>query len=322
MKKTFFLTSISSILIVTLFISQSSYGSVLLDRIVAVVNDEVITWSELRNAIALDGKTLLEKVPEGQREEAMRGLEKEFLSNLIDMKLQVQEARRNGLDVGGPEITNAIDEIKKKYSLTEETLMRSLEAEGMTPGDYKARLGEQILLSKVVHFEVKANIVISDREIEEYYNANKGAFEGREKFRIRQIFFASARDDSRKTAVGARAYEVMQRINNGEDFSKLAGEYSEDPSKQFGGDLGYITKGSVLKEVEDMAAALKTGEVSKPFWSSAGLHIIKLEDSIKGEGPDKVKDRIKEILFEKAFDTKYREWKAGLKEKAYIEIKL
>jgi len=313
---------LSITLLMQIMCLQQSHSAVLLDRIAAVVNNEVITWSELRSTISREAKSFLDKVPEGKKNEAMKELEKDFLNTLIDMKLQLQEARQKGLDLNNTEIDNAISDIKKKYNLTDEALLHSLEAEGMTFEVYRERLGEQIMVSKLVNFEVKANIVIADREINEYYEANKDKLGSIEKLRIRQIYFAMPKDQSKKSIMEARAQEVIARLNKGEDFSNLAGELSEDESRKFSGDLGYVSRGSVLKEVEDAAFVLKIGEVSKPFWSPLGLHIIKLEERIEGDGFDKVKDKIKETLFEKAFESKYLEWKAKLKEKAYIEIKL
>jgi peptidyl-prolyl cis-trans isomerase SurA len=304
------------------FVFQTAHAAVLLDRVVAVVNNEAITWSELRKVITLEGKTFLENVPESRKEEAMKELEKKFLYNLIDVRLQIQEARRIGLDVSGSEITSAIADIKKKFNLTDEALLNSLEAEGLNMEEYRTRLGEQILLSKVVNFEVKTNIVITDREILDYYEANKDRFGSMEKRHIRQIFFPAPKDNALRASLEARAEDTIQRIQRGEDFSKLATELSEDKGRQFGGDLGYISRGSAIKEIEDVAFSLNVGDVSKPFWSPAGLHIIKLEDKIDADGIDKVKDKIKETLFQKAFETKYPVWKAGLKEKANIEIKL
>ncbi len=174
----------------------------------------------------------------------------------------------------------------------------------------------------MVNFAVKGNIVISEKDIEEYYETNKEKYGEKEKLKIRQIFFAAPEDDSQKTAIEAKAQDMIQRIQRGEDFAKLASEFSEDASGQFGGDLGYITRGSALREIEEAAFALKIGEVSRPFWSPTGLHIIKLEDKIEGGGIERIRDRIKEALFQKAFELKYHEWKAGLREKAYVEIKL
>lgn len=313
---------LTAIFILQSFVFRNASGAALLDRVVAVVNNEVITWSELRELISIEGKDFLQKVPEDRKEEAIKAVEKDFLNNLIDIKLQLQEARKKGIDVSSGEINSAIADIKKKYNLTDEALLNSLTAEGMTMNDYRTRLSEQILLSKVVNFEVKVNIIIPDDAISKYYDTNRDKFEGKEKRKIRQILFRLPKDNSQKPAIEAKADEMVRRLQGGEDFSKLAGELSEDASKQFGGDIGYISRGSALKEIEEAAFSLNVGEVSRPFWSPAGLHIIKVEDKIEGGGFDKVKDKIKEALFEKAFEVKYTEWKAGLKEKAYIEIKL
>ncbi len=320
-------TSYAMILLFTLLSVQmpglhKAYGVALLDRVVATVNDEVITWSELINMVKLEGKNYLDNVSGEEKNKRIRELEKPFLNKLIEMKLELQEARKMGLTVGDSEIDSAIDEIRKKFNLTDKALMDSLKAEGMTFQDYRTRLREQILISKVVNYAIKSRIVITDREIREYYDANKERFTGKEKLRIRQIFFAAPEDDSQKAAIEARARDVMQRIKKGEDFARLAIQFSEGPSRQFGGDLGYVSRGSALREIEDVAFALKIGEVSKPFWSPAGLHIIKLEDRIEAGGIEKAREKIKDILFKKVFESKYHEWSTGLREKAYVEIKL
>ncbi len=301
---------------------HTACGAVLLDRVVATVNNEVITWSELVNTIKLEGKAYLQDVSAEERRKRIRELEKPFLNKLIRMKLELQEAREMGLSVSEAEIDGAVEDIRRKFDLTEDALMASLRAEGMSMEDYRERLKEQILISKAVNYAVRSRIVITDREIREYYEANRDKFTGKEKVRIRQIFFAAPADASEKADVEARAGDVMQRLKKGEDFARLAIEYSEGPSRQFGGDLGYISRGSALREVEGVAFRLKIGEVSSPFWSPAGLHIIKVEDRIEAGGMEKAREKIKDILFKKAFESKYREWSAALREKAYVEVKL
>jgi len=308
-------------ILITLQGKQNAISAVLLDRIVATVNDEVITWSELVNVIKVEGKSFLEDVSDEEAKKRIKELERPFLNNLIEKKLQVQEARKTGLGVSSPEIDDAIAEIRNKYDLSEETFLNSLEAEQMTMEDYRTRLATQIMVQKVVNFAVRTKIVISDKEIEEYYKTNKAKLIGKEQFRIRQIFLAVP-DDGHKASVEAKADDLYRRITEGEDFTMLASEFSEDPSREFGGDLGYISRGSALQEVEDMAISLNIGDFSKPFWSSAGLHIIKLEDRIEGGTLQRNKENIKERLVQKAFESKYHEWMAGLREKAYIEIRL
>ncbi len=171
MKRLIFLALIHCLLFTVYY--SLSYSAVLLDRVVATVNNEVITWSELRRDIELESKEFLKGFTDEDREKKIKELEKSFLNSMIDLKLQLQEAHQAGLDVSPSETDSAIADIKRKYNLTDESLIESLKAEGFTLEEYRTRLAEQILLSKVVRYEVKDNILITDKEIEEYYEANK-----------------------------------------------------------------------------------------------------------------------------------------------------
>ncbi len=301
---------------------QNTCSAVLLDRVVATVNNEVITWSELMHVITHEGREYLSNAAPGEKEEKIKEIERPFLDKMIEMKLQLQEAGKMGLHVDSDEIDGAVSEIRVKYKMNDEMFAKSLQAEGLTMQDYRKRLSDQILLQKVVNFAVKADIVISDKEIGQYYEDNRAEFSEKERLKVSQIFFAKPDNESEKTVVDARAQEVMKRIERGEDFASLAGEFSEDPSRHFGGDIGYVSRGAILKEIEDVAFSLKVGEVSRPFWSTAGLHIIKIEERSGGGGMEKAKERIKEKLFMKKFELKHHEWLTGLRENAYIEIKL
>jgi peptidyl-prolyl cis-trans isomerase SurA len=298
-------------------------SAVLLDRVVATVNDEVITWSELMNIIIFEGREYLSSEDDKSREEKIREMERPFLNMLIEMKLQTQEAKAMGLTVNDDEIKSAMSDIRAKYNMTEDAFLASLAKEGIMIEDYGKGLGDQILLQKVVNYTVKGSVVVTDKEVEEYFNANRKLYDNeKEKFRIRQIFFPVPADDPGKGDIEAKAREIVQRIKSGDSFAKLANEFSEGPGRRFGGDLGYISRGSALAEIEKAADALETGGVSEPFWSSAGLHIIKLEERVESDGKEKAREKISEKLFNKAYELKYHEWKTGLKEKAYIEIKL
>ncbi len=321
MKKLIFLAIIYCFLFTVL--CPLSFSAILFDRVVATINGEVITWSELRRRIELENKNLLKDLTGKAREKKINEIEAPFLNNIIDLKLQLQAARRLGFGVGLAETDAAVAEIMKKYNLTDESLAESLKAEGFDMEEYKNQLAEQILLTKVVRYEVKTSIVIGDKQIREYYEVNKEKYRKEEKVRIRLIFFAGdAKDNLQKTDIEAKAEEVMQMIETGEDFAKIASEFSEDSSKEVGGDLGYVSRGSVLEEIEDVVFDMKSGEVSKPFWSSVGLHIMKLEDRREGSEVEEIRNEIKGILIEEAFKLKLEEWVKKLREEAYIEIKL
>ena len=275
------------------------------------------------NLILFEGRDYLNSEVDKSREEKIRELERPFLNMLIEMKLQTQEAKAMGLTVHDDEIENAMRDIRAKYNMTEDVFQASLAKEGIMIEDYAKGLGDQILLQKVVNYAVKGSVVVTDKEVEDYFNANRELYDNeKEKFRIRQIFFAMPADDTGKEDMEAKAREIVQRIKSGESFAELANEFSEGPARRFGGDLGYISRGSALAEVEEAAGALDTGGVSELFWSSAGLHIIKLEERVEAGGIEKSREKIRGELFQKAYELKYHEWKTGLKEKAYIEIKL
>ena len=315
MKRFNFLILLFFVSIQVFLVKQTALGNILLDRVVATVNNDVITWSELRKSIALENEALLSGLSHSEKEQKIKEIEKPFLNNLIDVKLQLQEAVRLGLAASPAETNEAINDIKKKFNLTDESLREYLKADGLTLKEYRSRLREQILLSKVIRYEIMDTILVTDKNIDEFYKANKEKYRQDVKVRIRQILFTD-------TNSLQKAEEVFQRIKKGEDFEKLAADFSEDASKTFGGDLGYVSRGSMVKEIEDVAFSLKVGEVSKPFQSSKGIHIIKIEDRVENAAGEKVREQIKRELFEKAYQSKFENWLKELREKAYIEINL
>ena len=225
-----------------------SDGAVMLDRVVAVVNKEVITWSELYKMMEYEASDRLKAMSEQDRMKVFKDNEAVLLDRLIDMRLEVQEAARIGLEVGKEEVNEAIEGIKKKYSLNDETLEESLKEDGLTFEEYKKRLSEQILVSQLINREIRNKIVVSDGEAKKYLDANRDKFSVSETFRIREILLRKPENGTDRSAVEEKASLIMQRLKAGGDFSELAREYSDDPSGKSGGDLGYIKKGYMAKE--------------------------------------------------------------------------
>jgi parvulin-like peptidyl-prolyl isomerase len=119
-----------------------------------------------------------------------------------------------------------------------------------------------------------------------------------------------------------KANMIVQRLKAGEDFAALGWEYSEDPSAKIGSDLGYLKKSDMVKEFVDVLSVMKVGDVSMPFWTEQGLHIIKLEDKVSAKSTDERKQTIRAQLEEEAFTEKYRSYIKDLREHARIEIRL
>lgn len=303
-------------------LSVASDAAVLLDRVVAVVNKEVITWSELYKMMENEAADQVRALKEEERLKIFKASEAAFLEKLIDIKLQIQEARRLGLDVTTEEVTEAVENIKKKYSLTDNALEESLKKEGLSFEEYKKRLSEQIVISKVVSQQIRNKVVVSEEEVKKYMEANKESFTDGETFKIKQIFLGRPKDDADIKVIEDRASIIIQRLKAGEDFSILAEEYSEDPSGKLGGDLGFIKKSQMAKEFIDALNSMKVGEFSNPFWTEKGLHIIKLEEKVAAQSTDEARESALKQLTESQFSERYKSWIKGLREKAYIVIRL
>jgi peptidyl-prolyl cis-trans isomerase SurA len=300
----------------------SSETPVLLDRVVAVVNKEVITWSELYKVMEFESTEQIKNLSEEEQAKIFKENEPLFLETLIDMRLQLQEARSLGIGITREEVDETIENIKKKYTMSDEDFKASIKKEGFTLEEYKKRLAEQILINKVVQFEIKNKIVISDAEVKKYMDANKETFSGGEKYRLRQIFFKGPEGGMDKKAIEEKALLVLQKLKAGEDFSNLARIYSEDPSGKLGGDLGLIDKGLLASEFTNVLSGMKVGDYSMPFWTQRGLHIIKLDEKISAQNIDQVKEDVRRQLAEAKFSENYKSWIKGLREKAFIEIRL
>jgi peptidyl-prolyl cis-trans isomerase SurA len=303
---------------------QTAHAAVLLDRVVAVVNKEVITWSDLYKMMESEATDKMKALDEEQRRKVFRENEAVFLDKLIDIKLQILEANKVGLSVSAEEVKEAVENIKKKYSLTDASLEESLKKEGLTLEEYKTKLSEQILLSQFVNQQIRNKIVVSDEEVRRFMLAHKEGFAGGEgeSFKLRQIFLKRPKDDSGKKAVEDKALLIAQRLKSGEDFSKLAKEYSEDPTGKLGGDTGYIKKSYMAKEFIDVLSQMNSGDISRPFWTEKGLHIIKLDEKVSAQSPDETREGVRKRLADEQFLEKYQSYVKSLREKARIEIRL
>lgn len=294
-----------------------SYPAVLLDKVVAVVNKEVITWGELYRTMEFETSNEMRSLSVAEKLKIFKENEAAFLERMIDMKLQLQVAKRLDIDASKEEIAEAIEGIRKKYAMDDKEFQESLKKEGFTLEEYKKRMAEQIILSKVINQQVKNKIVVSEEEIRAYTAKNQGT-----EYRVRQIFFRKPDKDFDKGAMEAKAEEVLQRLRSGESFAALAQKYSDDPTGRIGGDLGFIRKEHLGKEFLDVLSAMPVGTVSSPFWTEKGLHIVYLEEKVDAQNAAEFREIAVRKLLEKRFNEEYKIWIRGLRERAFVEVRL
>lgn len=289
--------------------------------IVAIVNDEVITATDLEREYAQIQKEA-EKLPAAEKV----GLKSAALNRLVDKKLVEQKIRELDIKVGDEEVRLAIEDVKKQNNLTQAALEQALATQGLSFAQYQVQLKEQLERMRLMSQEVRSKIQVGEREMRDYYESHRAEFGGSETFHARHIFFKVPPKASAEEAAKAEklATEVLAKARAGEDFAELAKKYSQDPgAAKDGGDLGSFKRSDMLPEIGDTVAAMKPGEISSLVSSPAGLHIIKLEqkNQEKGRSFEEVKDSIEEQLFKKKSDERFNQWVKDLRAAATIDIK-
>lgn len=294
-----------------------------IDRVVAVVNRDVITLSELQERITQYLHETKEELKPGED----RVLMEKMLQELVDYRLKIQEADREKMVVEDSEIKEQIDETMKRFRAnTPEEFDAMVRAQGLTPDEVKKRFREQLLIQKVTRRKVALRVSVTEEEIEQYLAVNREKLETGLSFRARHILFkpGSRDEDAGWDAARARTEEVWAKMQAGEDFAELAKKYSQDSSAEDGGDLGQLKRGELAPEIEESILRLNPGETSGPVRTTLGYHLFKLErkESLIGEALVQAKQQIREILFRQKYQVRMDAWVEELKRRAIIEVRL
>ena len=287
-------------------------GPVVVDRVVAVVNGEIITMSDLQREEAL-------KKANGKQEERL------LLEDMIDRKLQMTAAKRDGMDVTDKELSDAIEDIMKRNSMDSKQFESALVKEGLTLEQYKVELREQMTLSRVYNKYVRSGLAVDEAEVRAYYEKNKKNYSLPEEIRVRQIFFKLPEQatPAQSDAVKEKALAALERAKKGEDFIHLAKELSESEDAEQGGDLGFMQRDQIIPEIEEAARTLKAGEIAGPLQCAGGFHVIRLEEiRVQVKPFEKVKDEIAKMLYEQKMENTYRTWLQTLRSDSLIENRL
>ncbi|KUG22185.1 survival protein sura precursor (peptidyl-prolyl cis-trans isomerase sura) [hydrocarbon metagenome] len=298
------------------------------DRIIAVVNDEVITLYEFNAAFEPYLKNIENSYKGNDKEGVIKQTRTAFLHRLIDNILIEQEAKKSGAGsiVKDEEVMDVIRDIMAKQKLSMQDFLKNLAKEGNSLESVKKEIRMQMMRARLLRREIKSKVIVTDEEIGEYYNKNRQDYEGQETVRIKQLLLLIP-SNADKTAIDKVKNEAMQlhkRVMGGESFDLLIIKYSQGPAAAQGGDVGYVGKGTIIPEVEKVAFNIPLGQVSEVIESSVGFHIIQVVDK-KGAGLKPivaVREEIRTKLEDEKLDKKYEEWIASVRTKSHIEVKM
>lgn len=293
-----------------LMVTSFTFAREQVDRVVLVVNEDVITLTEFMNEARKNGINM---------EEA--GVEYKFLEQIIDKTIVEQEAKQAGITVSDEELDFTLKEIKDRYKLNENEMEKALKKQNMTEENFREQWRFQILTQKLMESKVKNNIAVTDQEIKEYYQQTYGDYEeGVSEIRIAHILILNESPNALQ-----KATKIADEAKAGEDFPKLAKEYSQDTmSAQNGGDLGYFKKGDLVESLEFAVQDVQINEVVGPVESPGGYHIIKVLDKKDSKIgiPQSYSNEIRNTIYSQKAEEMLKNYLTSIKETAYIERKL
>ena len=285
------------------------------DAIIAIVNDDVITLKDLRQYIASIASQLrVENKSPDEIQQIMGEYEQKGLDKLIEDKLILAAANDKGIDVRDELIDKRIQEIKGRYP-SEDDFIKALNTEGMTVGDLRQKLLDQMKVKFEVDIEVHDKIFVKPEDVTAYYNDHLSDFNHNPSVNLQSVFVSF--DKYSKQVARTRADEARSRLLAGEDFDKVSQEYSNASS------VGEIEKGQMVDSIEKVVFNLKLGDISEPVEVENGIYVFKVigTSPAKQQTLAEVKDHIYGKLLDDQFQAKFKEWVAKLREKAYVEIK-
>ncbi len=300
-------------------------GPDVLDRVIAVVNSDAITLSDLQeNLAAYLYESRQSAKPEPAQEQELK---ERLLKRMIENRLQLQEATREQVTVEDTEVDEQLADVMKRTNATsQEEFDKLLKAQGLMLEGVKKRLREQLLIQRVVHRKVQLRVSVTEEEIEQYLFENREKLETGLSYHARHILVAPdpPGQEAAWEAARGRAEEVWAKVRAGEDFAELARQFSNDPAAKEGGDLGELKQGELAPDLEGQILRLRPGEASAPYRSKLGFHIFKLEwkEGLSGETLAQTKRQIRDILFRQKYAARLAAWLEEIRKRAIIEVRL
>ena len=281
------------------------------DRIVAIVNSDLIMHSDMKRELA-PGREQIQKEYRGEAlAHRLRTVEYMALTSMIERKLQLQEAKAKGIEVSGQEVRQTLQQMKQQGETIDET----------NPANLK-NIQEQLILLKVVDKEVRSGVMVADSDIKRYFRGHHDRFALPEEYTLSQILLKPRSPDDTFDAK-AKAADITALLKRGEPFEDLALQFSDGPNASRGGRLGLVRQGELLPGIERAIAKLVPGGISDTIETSEGFHIVRLEDKQPKQfrSYETVRAEIQGLVFQQKSEDVFQAWLEELKNKAYIEIK-
>jgi len=297
----------------------------IIDGVAAIVNDDVITISEVDDAGAPIYREIQRKYGDDAQAEIAQA-RREVLDQLVDQKLMEQVIRRYEITASDSEVDLAIKDVKKQNGITQEGLERALVKEGISYEEYREQVRSQIERTKLIGRQVRNRTGVDDGQAKKYYEEHPDEFKQEEQIKVRHILVPVAPDATpeQKAAARRKAGQAHAAVKAGGEFAAIARKDSSGPTAGEGGELGWVSRGQTLPEFEAEAFLLNKGQTSDVVETKLGYHVIQVEDrkTARTVSYDEAKGSIRNKLAQDQIESQFGDWMKKLRDNAYIEKKL
>jgi len=291
------------------------------DGIAAIVNGDVITYSQVRELSAPREKLLRSQFTGQELENKVQEVRKLALKDLIDRRLIIQAFKKESFQIPDHIVDQRVhDIIRESFGGDRNTFVKTLEAQNYSLGEFKEKEMERIIVSAMRSHNVKTNYIISPTKIEDFYRKHRDLFTTKEEIKLRMIMISGQKDTGNAQAQKALAEEVLGKLASGGEFEQVAQIYSEDSTKETGGDWGWIQHNTLAAPLEKFAFNMPVGRISSIIDYAGNYYVLKVEDKRGGTTRSLAEARAdieKKLIQDEAAQIQER-WIASLRQKAYI----
>lgn len=305
------------IVIASLFIAITciSAHAEVIDRVIAIINDDIVTMKDFEAFTKIERKaTKYTSIDEYFRNLQM----KQRLETFIEGILIKQQAKRLGVIVTDQDVSKFIEGIQKQNLITDAELREQLRKDNVTYEQFSEGIKSNMLRTRLIMRVISTEINITENALKSYYDSHQDYFKD-EEFHIQQIFISGQHKDIRE-----RAEKAYKQLTAGTSFAEVARTFSDDPSAQQGGDIGFVKKSDLLPTLKDALNGLEPGSFSVVVPTPYGLHIMKLIEVKKADilPYGEVKKSISERMMMEESNKRYRDYIEKIKKSSYIEVKI
>lgn len=297
--------------------AATSASAETVNRIVAVVNDEIITEAD----VAAHVHSILKEhaLSDPTQAESLE-VQMMMLRNLIEQRLILQEAKKLGVVVGTDETAQRLETLRSRAG-SEEQFQQRLAESSLTEDALREKIREQLLVQRVIDAKVRSTIVVTPLEVSSALGDQPDLAKPGERVRILHLL-VRVTEDRTEAEARARITDLHRQLANGADFAALAKRYSADPNAADGGAMGWVAQGDLMPELDAALFSVPVGAVSEPIQTRLGFHLVKIEErrTASDLSVTEANRTVYQQLYQQKFEAAMKRWLSELKNRAYIEI--